>query len=217
VGRLAAELVGEGGIVAGFDLSPAMLAVARQVAPGIDWHQAAAERLPFPPRSFDAVLCQQGVQFFPDRPAALAEFARVLIPGGRVVLSVCAAIDQSPGYAAMADGIEQALGRDAAASLRDGPFGFPSGEALQELVIQAGFRSVRLSTQTVAVSFPSVAEWVRRFAVSTPLVDAFAHLTPEARQHLVAEVARLLGLPAEHHVLTFPVVSNVVVGTSTQR
>lgn len=86
VARQVAPLVGTGGMVVGLDLSPAMLAVARGLpVPGgaaIEWREGSAGALPFPEGSFDLVLCQQGLQFFPDRAAALRDMRRVLRPGG---------------------------------------------------------------------------------------------------------------------------------------
>ena len=75
VTRFAAERVGADGAVAGVDINPGMLGVARSAARpelGIDWHEASAEALPFEDETFDVVLCQMGLQFFPGqarRPA----------------------------------------------------------------------------------------------------------------------------------------------------
>lgn len=75
VTRLVTERVGVNGMVAGLDGSPAMLAVARREAAGrpITWRETDATALPFADGSFDFVLCQQGMQFFPDRAGALRE------------------------------------------------------------------------------------------------------------------------------------------------
>ena len=81
VARLAAEEVGATGTVAGLDVNPGMLAVARSVIPDqttIDWHEASAEAMPLPNGVFDVVLCQMGLQFAPDKAAALAEMRRVI-------------------------------------------------------------------------------------------------------------------------------------------
>ena len=71
VARVASERL-EGAVrVVGVDVSPDMLAVARAAAPAIDWREGDAARLPLGEgEAFDVVVCQQGLQFFPDKPAA---------------------------------------------------------------------------------------------------------------------------------------------------
>src|SRR5262245_2671177 len=85
--RAAALRVAPGGHVIGGDINEGMLAVARRSAPAIEWHQCAAEQLPFDDGSFDAVLCQFGLMFFTDRDQAVHEMARVLRPGGRLAVA----------------------------------------------------------------------------------------------------------------------------------
>lgn len=72
------------------DLNPAMLdqAAARGTVRPVEWQQGDALQLPFDDGSFDAVVCQFGVMFFPDRPAAFAEARRVLKPGGLFLFNV---------------------------------------------------------------------------------------------------------------------------------
>ena len=86
VARTAARKLGSGGRVVGLDLSAPMLAVARTAATAegmtVEWREGSAAKLPLPDGAFDIVFCQQGLQFFPDRPAALREMFRVLSPRG---------------------------------------------------------------------------------------------------------------------------------------
>lgn len=76
--------------VTGIDLSPAMLAIARQRAQelrrDVDLREGNAERLPFPDASFDTVVCALSLCSIPDPAAAIAEMARVLVPGGTLLL-----------------------------------------------------------------------------------------------------------------------------------
>ena len=83
----AARAVGPGGQVMGVDVSRRMLARARRLAaPNIGWREADAMAMPFPPGTFDAVLIGFGLRNLPDIDAALREMARVLRPGGRLVV-----------------------------------------------------------------------------------------------------------------------------------
>jgi ubiquinone/menaquinone biosynthesis C-methylase UbiE len=79
--------------VTGIDINEGMLNAAR-INPQVQWHLGSATELPFDAGSFDVVLCQQGLQYFPDRMAAMREMARVLAPGGRVCLNVWGALER---------------------------------------------------------------------------------------------------------------------------
>src|SRR5262249_23935814 len=84
VPRPGAGRGGPAGTVAGLDINPGMLAVARAATPPgteIVWHQAPAHASALPDGAFDVVVCQLGLQFFPDQAAALREMHRVLAPG----------------------------------------------------------------------------------------------------------------------------------------
>ncbi len=90
--RQIAPLLGSQGKLTGLDISPAMLAIARSLmpadGPNVEWHEGSGTEMPFPDASFDLVVCQQGLQFFPDRQLGMNEIYRVLAPGGRAVVSV---------------------------------------------------------------------------------------------------------------------------------
>jgi ubiquinone/menaquinone biosynthesis C-methylase UbiE len=95
VARLAAAVVGPDGRVVASDISPAMLAVAaaKPVDPAwapIDYLECPVTAIDAAEGSFDAVLCQQGLQFFPDRGRAVEEMCRVARPGGVVMVSTWA-------------------------------------------------------------------------------------------------------------------------------
>jgi SAM-dependent methyltransferase len=109
VTRLLAGRVAPTGKVVGLDINPGMLAVARRAIPdpNVEWLESSAIETPLPDASFDAVVCQQGLQFFSDRPAALAEMHRALKRDGRLALSCWRSIEHTPGYLAL----EQALAR----------------------------------------------------------------------------------------------------------
>ena len=90
VTREARRVAGPGAAVTGVDLNPGMLTSARARDPegAINWVESSVRSLPFPNASFTLVVCQQGLQYFPDRASALREMRRVLAPGGRLVISV---------------------------------------------------------------------------------------------------------------------------------
>src|SRR5215208_1372728 len=145
VARLAAERVGADGKVVGLDLNPGMLAVARAVASPrpIDWREGSAVALPLEAGAFDLVLCQQGLQFFPDRLTALREMHRVLAPGGRLGLATWRPLQHSPGFVVMAEALGSHVGPEAAA-LTQAPFSLGDVKELGALVVGAGFQDVEI-------------------------------------------------------------------------
>jgi SAM-dependent methyltransferase len=155
----AAEAAGPEGHVVGLDLNPAMLAVARRNSDRIAWREGAAERLPFPDGSFDAVVSQFGMMFFDDRPRALAEMIRVLRPGGRLAVAVCGALDDSPGYAAFARLLDRLFGPETGDAFR-APFVLGDPELLARIAAEAGVRGARVEKRTGQVRFRSIAELV---------------------------------------------------------
>jgi ubiquinone/menaquinone biosynthesis C-methylase UbiE len=140
VARLLRERLGGAAQITGADVSPPMIAKARAVAPDVQWHEADAASLPFPDGSFDLVLCQQMLQFVPDRLAVLREVRRVLSPGGKLLLSTWRPRVHQPLFEALGRVAEQHLGAS-----NDRRF-ILDGDALGELLAAAGFTSVTVET-----------------------------------------------------------------------
>ncbi|MEM9037006.1 MAG: methyltransferase domain-containing protein, partial [Actinomycetota bacterium] len=114
--RVAAERVGPTGHVVGVDLNRGMLGVARDRAPGVDWREAAAERLPLDDDSVDAAISQFGLMFFEDRAAALRELRRVVRPGGRIAVAVWSSLERTPGWQELCALVGDVFGPEAAAA-----------------------------------------------------------------------------------------------------
>jgi SAM-dependent methyltransferase len=157
--REAASRTGPSGHVAGLDPNAGMLAVARSLAPGIDWRDGAAEALPFPDGSFDVVVCQFGLMFFSDRDKAIGEMLRVLAPGGRCVVAVWDGIESAPAFAALVGLLDQFAGRPAGDALR-APFVLGDSRALASLFEGAGANSVNVTTRDGAARFTEIREFV---------------------------------------------------------
>jgi len=170
VAREAAHRVGARGSVAGLDRNPDMLAVAKRIAPEIDWHLGRAEEIPFPDARFDAVACQFGLMFFEDRIRALKEMARVARPGGRLAVATWDKLDNSPGYDAMVGLLDRLFGERAANALR-APFVLGEAGDLAALADMAGLDGARVETRDGTVAFPSIEAWVHTDVKGWTLAD----------------------------------------------
>jgi ubiquinone/menaquinone biosynthesis C-methylase UbiE len=194
VARLAAQQVGTAGQVAGLDLNAGMLAVARALPPPpgatITWVECSAVAMHVADALFDVVLCQQGFQFFPDKPAALREMHRVLVPGGRVVLSVWGKTIDPYGLA-LAEAVERHVGTEAATRVR-APRVVPDAEELSRLLVDAGFREVHIRSSRMTIRLPSLETLVLCHLAAMPVADAVAALSDEARAALAGDVCLAL-------------------------
>jgi SAM-dependent methyltransferase len=211
VARLAAVRVGGGGNVVGLDLNPGMLAVAASIAletpatsAPITWREASATKMPFADASFDIVYCQLGLQFFPDRSAALREMHRVLVSDGRLGLMVWRGIEQSPGFGVLADALGRHVGPEAAAAMR-APFSLFDLEELGALIAAAGFRDIAIRRATGTVRFPSPARFVQDYGAGSLLASFVAKATDEARTALVSDVSEALAPFVADGALAFPI------------
>jgi SAM-dependent methyltransferase len=175
VARLAARRLIPGGAVTGLDLNEPMLTEAKRLPlpPGltVDWRQGSALALPFADGMYDVVLCQQGLQFFPDRLKALDEMRRVLTAGGRVAVSVWTG--PSPYFGAMREGLARHVGAQAATS---GAAAFSLGDAteLRGLLAGAGFRDVVVHHVHMTLRLPSPEEFLLRHLSAIAVAELVA-------------------------------------------
>jgi ubiquinone/menaquinone biosynthesis C-methylase UbiE len=162
--RKAAELVDTetaalNSSVIGVDINEGMLDVARQKAPDLTWRVGPAESLPFETDSFDRVVSQFGLMFFEDQTQAIAEMGRVVRPGGTIAVAVWDTLAATPGYAVVADILEELFGPEAAKSI-EAPYSLGDTEKLAALFAEAGMNNAAIHTITGKVRFPSVEDWI---------------------------------------------------------
>jgi len=154
--RNALVLTGPGGRVVGVDPAPGMLAVAREIEPGVDWMLCNAEALDLEDAAFDCVISQFGMMFFEDRAKAAAEMFRVLKPGGSVAIAVWTSVDHNPAYA------------DLIALLAGDP------EVIVSELANAGFADADVETRQESARFPSTRHMVEaELRGWLPLFDIF--------------------------------------------
>jgi SAM-dependent methyltransferase len=179
IARLAAARLGPAPRVTGLDVSADMIEVARASSPEtIEWHVGDAMSLPFPDNAFDVVLCQMGLMFMEDRSTAVKEMQRVLVPGGRVIVSTPGAI-QRP-FALMEEAIVEHIGADLGAFVR-AVFSMHDPNAVAALLRGADLVDVGASVATVTLELPSPAEFLWQYVNLTPMAP-FVAAAPEAAQ-----------------------------------
>jgi ubiquinone/menaquinone biosynthesis C-methylase UbiE len=190
VARLVSNRMAQGHIT-GLDLNAGMLAVARTLpseGAAIDWVEGSALDLPFPAGKFDVVLCQLGLQFFPDQGRALREMHRVLTFSGRLALSVYSPIERTPGANAFVLALDRVLG-PTASKIKRGEHSFNAPDELRELLTEAGFCKVEVQTVVQQIEFPSVLDYVRFQLLATPMAALLSNRNEADRQAAIKTIA----------------------------
>ena len=156
----------------------------------------------------DVVLCQQGLQFFPDKVLAMREMRRVLARGGRLALSVWSGVGLYNG--AVGEALARFVG-DAAALQFCASRQVPAKEELQRLATEAGFSAVDVRVSRIDVHLPRLDKFTLDHLSATPIAPIIAAADPEAREKIGASVMEQLQryddgdgvtYPEETHVLT---------------
>ena len=208
--RAALTRVGASGRVSGIDLNPAMISVARDQAPDIDWRVGDAADLPYEDRSFDAVLCQSALFFFPDPQRACREMARVLRRGGRLALQTYAGLEEQPGYGPFIDTVVR-HGSPHARSLLGIYWSMGDLAGLRSLLQGAGLEPTSDETMLGEVGSPSVEAFVDTEIRATPLAE---HIDDASYPAIAREVrAALAGRVSPDGSLRLPVRARFIAGT----
>jgi SAM-dependent methyltransferase len=181
--REALRRVGQEGQVVGLDLNAGMLAVAARTEPNVEWRQGDAASLPFEDASFDVVVSQFALMYFPDRVPSLREMWRTLAPGGRLTVASWAPINHARGYQILVDIAARQCGHEAADVLA-APFVLGDPAELGELYADSGIPGAKVTLHEGSIQFPSVAEFIRIEVNGSPLADM---LSDDAMQALAAE------------------------------
>lgn len=193
VARSAGARLGPSATVVGLDRNESMLAVARETATDagapIEWRQGDAAELPFADASFDVVLCQQGLQFFPDQPRALREMRRVLADGGVAGLAVFGA--PTKYNIALADALARYA--DAATAQRSlAPYSLADRGVLLGLLRDAGFNEIDVRIAAITRRFAPTQEWLLQEIAAMPYSAAVVRMAASARAAMLRELAAQL-------------------------
>lgn len=214
VTREVAKYLRDPGSLSAVDHSADMLEVARSLAAeaglDVDWVEADAGKLPFDDNQFDVAFCQQALQFFPYKPAALRELHRVLKPGGRAVFCVQRELEVNPMLKSQAAALEAHVSKDAGAAVR-AICSLWDGSEIENLFAKAGFREVQMESVTLNLFHPDAATFAAGAMGGMHTGDKLSGLAETDIDRAVQAFVADLGDCIQGRALRFPHVSNVVV------
>jgi ubiquinone/menaquinone biosynthesis C-methylase UbiE len=182
--RLLEVLSPDAGLTA-TDLNPAMLDHARAAIgedPRINWEVADMCDLNFDSGTFDAVVCQFGVMFAPDKAAAFREAFRVLRPGGRFLFNVWDSIEKNP-FASIANDTITGFFPANPPTFYQTPFGFHDQPKIRKMLETAGFAKVNDVIVSLRSQAPTAGDFARGLVEGNPVLNEI-----QARGGVVAEV-----------------------------
>jgi len=172
VTRALASALPESATIVATDLNQAMLDQAAAVGTkrAVEWRQADAMQLPFLDSSFDAVVCQFGVMFFPQKAKAFAEARRVLRPGGTFLFNVWDRIEENEFADTVTTALESVFPRDPPRFMARTPHGYHDRNQLARDLADGGFRSSpRIDTVAARSRAKSPREPAIAYCQGTPL------------------------------------------------
>src|SRR5262245_20755321 len=144
----------------------------------ISWRQADALALPFNDAAFDAVLCQFGVMFFPDKVAGYREARRVLKPGGRFVFNVWDRIENNEFWWIISEAVARLFPNNPPDLLARIPYGYFDIDLIRSELTQAGFDKIATETANRQSAAPSARDLAIGFCQGSPLRNEIEERDP---------------------------------------
>lgn len=198
--RRLLDRMGGRGVLVATDLNEAMIAHGRQhVGAGparVEWQTADATKLSFPDASFDAVVCQFGLMFFPDKASGIQEAFRVLKPGGHYLFNVWDAMERNPIARITHETVASLFPADPPTFYRV-PFSLHDPEPTLAHLEQAGFVGMEWTHLEQTGRSPSAADAATGLIEGNPILGAIMErrpgALPEIKRAVAARIAAELG------------------------
>jgi len=219
VARHIAPLIGTEGKITAVDINPVMLAVARQQTPpagaSIEWLEGDATQLDLK-TEFDLVLCQQGLQFFSDKSAALKQMRQLLVKGGRIGIATWQAIEQHKVFEEFAK-VEVRHLAPLGVSYEDllAPFSLHDVNQIRSFLAEAGFSKIEITPHTIQTRFPDPKTFARKMETAYgAVIPAFVQNPDAFLKFLDAvenETRDLVAQYTQGEIMTFPMIANLTI------
>jgi ubiquinone/menaquinone biosynthesis C-methylase UbiE len=219
--RKIAQDVGEEGKIVACDFNPDMLDVARSIdLPeniSVEFRQENAVSLSLPDNYFDMVICQQGLQFFPDKEKAIHESQRVLKPSGRAIFAVWQSLNKHDVYKAMFEAEASFLGIDV--DEISTPFSLGDSKMVKQLFSDAGYSNVNVIQHVKNVKFVSPEKFVElTLLAAASVIPDLTIDDPEKQKEMVKEVSKRIEPVLKNYrtndYICFPMTSNIYVAVN---
>lgn len=176
---------------------------------GAEWRQADAQDLPFPDESFDAVVCQFGVMFFPDKHKGLREFNRVLEKGGALIFNVWDSLERNPVGMITHSTIGKFFQTDPP-DFYQIPFGLGDVREVRRLVEEAGFKEIVIETLSLTGSSESPESAALGLVRGNPVINTIRERGTANIDEIVRAVARAVEERFSARPLRVPLRAHVV-------
>jgi ubiquinone/menaquinone biosynthesis C-methylase UbiE len=171
VTRALVGALSPGASIVATDLNQPMLdhAAKKVSSSRVSWQKTDAQALPFADAAFDAVVCQFGVMFFPDKPKAYSEARRVLKPGGHFIFNVWDKLEHNEFADLVTAAAADMFPDDPPRFMARTPHGYHDRDAIMAELRSAGFVNVEVETLTRRSVAPSCRDPAIGFCQGTPL------------------------------------------------
>ena len=213
VSRSAYTSMGGDVRITGVDINDVVLKKAIEISgengSAIKWQRGAADSLPFADAEFDVAVCQQGLQYFPDRPRALTEVHRVLAPKGRGIFSVWRPLAYSPFYHALHRALGQYVNNEAASTLFSA-YTLGDAEELRQLFVSAGFNTVEISIVIKQMHYPDLSDFLFGGVSASPFATDIFQLKASKRREMYQSIYGAVSEYMDDHGLAAPMESYIV-------
>ena len=154
------------------DLNPPMLGIAREKfrsGEQVEFQPADAMALPFADASFDAVVCQFGVMFYPDKDRSYREVRRVLAPGGHYLFSIWDAHRYNP-FGRIVHEVAARFFPVDPPQFMSVPFSY-TFDPIKQSLIEAGFADIEAAVVRLQKEIPEAKQFARGLVYGSPLID----------------------------------------------